>query len=170
MLYGRNDLRLKGILPPSSLFAIFIIGMAFFVQYYSSAFYTEGDKTEYLHVFPFNVKLYMPSFLIFGLGAITLLLNTLIYLFRRDFDKQIVRKIQAISGSKYSVIFFHLLISTIILLITNVIAFRSKWSIMLLATSTVFLSVFITLVWKNKVSDTTPIEWFIKRLSSSSKK
>jgi hypothetical protein len=170
MLYGRNDLRLKGILPPSSLFAIFTIGVAFFVQYYSAAFYTEGDKTEYLHIFPFNVRLYMPSFIIFGLGAATLLLNTLIYLFRRDLDKQIVRRIQGISGSKYSVVFFHLIFSVIILSITNVIAFRSKWSILFLATGIVSLSIFLTLLWKNKISDTTPIEWFIKRLSSSSKK
>jgi predicted acyltransferase len=170
MLYGRNDLRLKGILPPSSLFSIFIIGVAFFVQYYSAAFYTEGDKTEYLHIFPFNVRLYMPSFIIFGLGATTLLLNTLIYVFRRDLDKQIVRRIQGISGSKYSVVFFHLIFSVIILSITNVIAFRSKWSILVLAMGTVSLSIFVTLLWKNKISDTTPVEWFIKRLSSSSKK
>lgn len=170
MLYGRNDLRMKGILPPSSLFALFTIGMAFIVQYYSSAFYTEGDKTEYLHIFPFNVKLYMPSFIIFGLGAITLILNVLIYVFRREMDKLIVRRIQGISGAKYSVVFFHLLISTIILSITNEIAFRSKWSILALSTATVALSIFITFIWKNKISDTTPIEWLIKRLSSSTKK
>jgi hypothetical protein len=93
MLYGRNDIRLKGLIPPSSLLAIGTILLAMFVQRYSNVFYTEGDKTEYLHVFPFNVKFYMPSFIIFCLGAITLVMNTFIYVFRRDLDRQVVKKI-----------------------------------------------------------------------------
>jgi NADH:ubiquinone oxidoreductase subunit 5 (subunit L)/multisubunit Na+/H+ antiporter MnhA subunit len=170
MLYGRNDLRLKGLFPPSSILAIGTIALSLFVQKYSHAFYTEGDKTEYLHIFPFNVKFYMPSFIIYCLGAITLLMNTLIYLFRRDLDRKLVKRIQSVSGAKYSVVFFHLLISVIIISITNEIAFRNKWIIFLLALGTVVSSVMITLTWKNKISDTTPIEWLIKRLSSSTKK
>jgi uncharacterized protein len=170
MLFGRNDLRLKGILPPSSILAFGTILLAFFVQKYSHAFYTEGDKTEYLHIFPFNVKLYMPAFLIFGLGAITLIMNFLIYVFRRDLDRSVVKRIQNLSGAKYSVVFFHLLISVILMSITNEIAFRNKWIIFLLASGTVFVSIFITLTWKSKISDTTPIEWLIKRLSNSTKK
>lgn len=170
MLYGRNDLRLKGLFPPSSILAIGIIILSLFVQKYSHAFYTEGDKTEYLHIFPFNVKFYMPSFIIYCLGAITLLMNTLIYVFRRDLDRKLVKRIQSVSGAKYSVVFFHLLISVIIMSITNEIAFRNKWIIFLLALGTVVSSLVITLTWKNKISDTTPIEWLIKRLSSSTKK
>lgn len=170
MLYGRNDLRLKGILPPSSILAMITIILALIVQKYSHAFYTEGDKTEYLHIFPFNVKLYMPSFLIFGLGAITLLMNSLIYIFRRDLDRNVVKRIQSVSGAKYTVVFFHALISVILMSITNEIAFRNKWIIFLLATGAVFSSIFITLSWKSKISDTTPIEWLIKRLSNSTKK
>jgi hypothetical protein len=170
MLYGRNDLRLKGIFPPASILAIGAILLSIFVQKYSHAFYTEGDKTEYLHFFPFNVKFYMPSFIIFCLGAITLLMNTLIYVFRRDLDRQVVKKIQSISGSKYSIIFFHLLFSVIVISITNEITFRNKWAIFLLALGSVGISLAITLVWKNKISETAPIEWLIKRLSSSTKK
>ncbi len=170
MLYGRNDLRLKGMFPPASILAIGTILLSIFVQKNSHGWFAEGDKTEYLHVFPFNVKFYMPSFIIFCLGAITLLMNTLIYVFRRDLDRQVVKKIQSISGSKYSIIFFHLLFSVIVISITNEITFRNKWVIFLLAAGSVGISLAITLVWKNKISETAPIEWLIKRLSSSSKK
>ena len=170
LIYGRSDLRPRGIMPPSSLVAILFMLAAVGLEGYSTKVYGVKDKEDILSLVGLNIKFYLPAFLVFATALCFLVMNVVNYLFRSSLSKSRLALIHSVSGSKYSIYFFVMFFGSIIASITNTIIFRDKWVIFFFALALISFSLYISYIWRKRISQTTPIEWMIKKVSSSTKK
>ncbi len=170
MLFGRGSHRPRGYFPPINLAMVVGIGLAFLVEDYCSNIYTLKNELNILQIPILGAKFFLPSFLIFSLCLITLLLNILLHLFRDEQSRTMVKALHSFASSKYSLFFFHLFFSFLLISISTGIMFRDRVIITVTTLVIMFLSFILVRVWKNKLSNTTPIEWLIKRISGSTKK
>lgn len=170
MLYGRSEMRPRGLFPPSSIICVVLIGLSFFVEDYCKTLYGLRDSVDTISVFPFNLKFYLPAYLIYALACCVLLLNIILYVFRKDIPKNFEKFIQSFSSSKYSIYFFTSLIGFILLNASNAVAYRDKFVILITALIVMILAVFLTMQWKKRLTPNAPVEWLIKRISGSAKK
>lgn len=170
LIYGRTDFRPRGWLPPSSLISIIVILASIAIEKYATSIYGAKDRDVLLNAWGFNLKFYLPAFLIYGIALCYLLMNTLIYIFRGYIAGAFSNFINNISASKYSIYFFAMFFGIITKSSTNDIIFRERWAILLFAVGVVLLSIWLSFFWKRKVSKKTPIEWMIKKMSSSATK
>jgi hypothetical protein len=170
LLYGRAEIRPRGILPPSSILAILMIVASFFINRFAKKIDTDITVLQRSDLFFLNIRLLFPAFIIYAIGVSLLALNTSIYLFRKVENKRFLRTVQTISSQKYSVIFWHTVIGTITLLATNVQFFSKKIALLIYVALAMTLTLYLTFFWRKHVSEQGPIEWLIKRTSGSSKK
>lgn len=170
MLFGRSSLRPRGWIPPASIAVCFGMLIAYFVEKYCIGLYGVKDVMNKLNFPLFGIKFYLPAFYIFAVCGIILLMNVLLYAFRKEMNRKLTKLLQSFSSSKYSIFFFLYFFGWIILNISNTIAFHNNKVIIIVAIFVIILSLSLTHFWKNKLSSTAPIEWIIKRLSGSAKK
>lgn len=170
LIYGRSDFRPRGVFPPSSLVAFIAILASIGLEGFCKSIYGAKDEEELLHAFAFNLKFYLPSFLIFGLAACYLVMNTLIYMFRSTSSTSFSNFINNVAASKYSIYFFAMFAGTIVISVTNSVVFRDRYIVLFFSLALVLFSIWISFFWKRKVSKKTPIEWMIKKMSSSMNK
>jgi uncharacterized membrane protein len=170
LLYGRAEIRPRGILPPSSILAILMIVASYFINRFAKKIDTDITVLQRSDLFFLNIRLLFPAFIIYAIGVSLLALNTSIYLFRKVENKRFLRTVQTISSQKYSVIFWHTVIGTITLLATNVQFFSKKIALLIYVALAMTLTLYLTFFWRKHVSEQGPIEWLIKRTSGSSKK
>jgi hypothetical protein len=170
LLYGRSEIRPRGILPPSSILAVMMIVASFFINRFAKKIDTDITLLQRSDLFFLNIRLLFPAFVVFAIGVSILTLNTSIYAFRSIQNKRFLRTVQTISSQKYSVILWHMIVGTITLLATNVQFFSKKIALLMYVVMAISLTLYLTFFWKKHVSEQGPIEWLIKRTSGSSKK
>jgi uncharacterized protein len=172
MVYGRGDVRPKGMVPPTSFFGIGFMVLAVFVNQYCKGIYSHDFQPNALQFFPFSIKMYLPAFVLFMFGFLTLFVNTVIYFLRNGlpFVPQYTKLIQGIAGAKYSIFGVQLIIGIIITSTFNLVNFMDKSVIIPLSLASVFSSIFIIFLWKKKINETGPMELLIKRVSGSARK
>ncbi len=169
LLHGRIDLRPKGWLPPSSFIGVALMAVSVIIQYYAKRIDYEGLLLVRSDFFLLNIHLLYPAFCCFALGFCILATNGFIYFFRKFSYQKILRIVQTISGMKYSVIFFHMVIGIITLVASNRPFFQKKIVLILYLVGATFATFYITILWRKKVSDKGPMEWLIKKISGSTK-
>lgn len=169
LLHGRTDVKPKGWLPPSSLIGIALIASSFILQYYSRKFEMITDDVLKSDIFILNIHLMMPAFVAFALGSCIVLVNAFIYFFRKVENARVVKFVQTMSSQKYSVLFFHMLIGIITLLSSNRPFFQKKLVLGIYLVLATFLTIYLTVQWRKRVSEKGPMEWLIKRISGSAK-
>jgi hypothetical protein len=172
MVYGRGDVRPKGMVPPTSFFGIGFMILALFVNQYCKGIYSHDFQGSSLQLFPFSIKMYLPAFVLFMFGLLTVFVNTIIYVMRNGmplFPKQ-TKLVQGIAGAKYSIFGVQLIIGLIITSTFNLVNFMDKAVIIPVAFASVFCSVFLIYLWKKKINETGPMELLIKRVSGSARK
>jgi hypothetical protein len=170
LLFGREDVRPRGILPPSSLFALILIMVSWPLNKYASLY--DSDFNIYARIEPFflNSKLNIVAFVFLSVGCSVVIMNVVNYLFRRGSKKWFDDFIQDLVSVKYSVIFLHTLIGAVVLKITNTVIFSDfgvKLSFVILIVPLIYTLLYY---WKQKVNKVGPIELLIKRFSDSNKK
>ncbi len=170
MLYGRSEMRPRGLYPISSIVCVVAMALAFFVEEYCKTLYGMRDSVDTISVFPFSFKFYLPAFLIFSIASCILFLNVLLYVFRKDIPLKFEQFVQSFSSSKYSIYFFASFLGFIILNSSNTVAFRDKFVIFFTAITVIVLSIVLTAQWKKRLTQNAPVEWLIKRISGSAKK
>ncbi len=170
LLFGRAEIRPRGILPPVSILAILMIFASFFVNRFAKKLDTDITVLQRSDIFFLNIRLLFPAFIVYSIGMSMLVLNTCIYVFRKIENKRFLKIIQTISSQKYSVLFWHTVIGSITLLATNVQFFSKKIALLIYVVLAVSLTLYLTFFWRKHVSEQGPIEWMIKRTSGSSKK
>lgn len=170
MLFGRSSLRPRGYFPPMNIAMVLGLGIAFIVEKYCSQIYGVKDAFNIVNLPLIGTKFYLPAQFIFALCLIILLMNLVLHAFRGEQPRNRVKFLQNFSSSKYSVLFFHLFFTFLIISISTGVMFQERT--MLIGTSIVviILSLVLVNVWKNKLSSNAPIEWIIKRISGSTKK
>lgn len=170
LLFGRTEIRPRGILPPSSLLGIALIILSFVVNRYSKKLDNDVVLIQRFDFFLLNIRLLFPAFCVFGIGVSIVLTNTLMYVFRKLENRKLLKSIQTISSMKYSLFFFHTLIGLITMSATNLQFFTRKIVLISYVILATFLTFYLIFVWRKRVSEQGPMEWLIKRISGSAKK
>jgi hypothetical protein len=167
LLHGRSDIRPKGILPPSSILGLLLMGGSAIAQYYAKMMNPIDDTTSDL--FLLNYHLLYPAFCLFALGFCIVSINLFIYVFRKFSNIKLTKFVQTVSANKYSVLFFHMVIGIITLIASNRPFFQKKYILIIYVVCATFLTFYLTVLWRKRVSEKGPMEWLIKRISGSSK-
>jgi hypothetical protein len=170
MLFGRSSLHPRGYMPPISLAMVVGIGVSFLVEKFCVEIYGVRDQLNELSIPFIGSKLYLPAQLIFALCGCVLIVNLLLHAFRGDQPRVRVKALQDFSSSKYSVFFFHLFFSFLLLTISTGVFFSKKSVLLISCLILIAASLFVVNVWKRKLSSNAPVEWIIKRISGSTKK
>ncbi|MBX7052479.1 MAG: hypothetical protein K1X54_10635 [Flavobacteriales bacterium] len=170
LLFGRTEIRPRGILPPSSLLGIGLILLSFVVNRYSKKLDNDVVLIQRFDFFLLNIRLLFPAFCVYGIGISIVLTNTLMYVFRKLENRNWLKFIQTISSMKYSLFFFHTVIGLITLSATNLQFFSRKIVLLAYVVLASFLSFYLIFTWRKRVSEQGPMEWLIKRISGSAKK
>lgn len=170
IMYGRGEMRMRGILPPGSIVSILMMAAGFVVQRYAMQIANPEEMNVAPQPFPLNVKLMLPAFIIFTLGALHLFMNTSIYIFRKGMPDPYKSIVQLIAGAKYSIYLFQLIIGFIVLSIFNLIIFQDRAVLGVFNAVVIIFCVWFVRLWKSKLDETPPMERIIKRISGSAKK
>ena len=170
LIFGRTDVRPKGVLPPSSALGIALIVASFLVNRYAKILDTDSLLLRRSDLFFMNVRLLFPAFCIYGIGVSIVMLNTFIFLFRKLSAPKALKFIQTISSMKYSVVLFYTLIGAITLSATNVEFFSKRFALILYVVLASTLTFYLPFLWRKKVTEQGPMEYIIKRISGSAKK
>lgn len=170
LLFGREDVRPRGFFPPSSIFAMVLMFIAWPLNRYASLY--DSDFNIYARIEPFflNSKLNIGAFVFLAVGLAVVLMNIINYVFRRGTIKWLDNFIQDIVSVKYSVIFLHTLIGAIVLRITNSVMFADFGVKLIFVIAIIPLIYTLLYYWKLKVNKVGPIELLIKKFSDSNNK
>lgn len=170
LLFGRTEVRPKGILPPSSIVGLGLIIGSYFVNIMIKKIDNSIESLQRSDIFLLNIRLLFPSFIIFASGVAIVMVNAVMFLFRRLENKLMLKFIQTISSTKYSVFFFHTVVGLLTMSAANLQFFTRKTILFVYVVLATSLTMYLTFLWKKRVSDQGPMEWVIKRISGSAKK
>lgn len=170
MLHGRGKLHVGGILPPSTLIALVLIFLSFYINDFLDTVY--GSERTNLSGFTSFVtkKFYLPAFYIFTYSSIVILLNLLMFAFQGVVLQGKLRNIQYLVAAKYSILLFHILSIALVIALFSKVIFYKTWLLLVTTLIVLIASLAFTLFWRKRVSENTPVEWLIKRISGSTKK
>jgi hypothetical protein len=170
LLFGRTEVKPRGILPPSSFVGIAMIIACYFINNFSKKLDNDLAQLQRSDFFLLNIRLLFPAFIIYAIGVCIVFINAVMYLFRRFENRILLRVIQAMSSMKYSMFFFHTIIGLLTISATNLQVFSKKMVLLVYVILATSLTIYLTFMWKKRVSEQGPMEWLIKRISGSAKK
>ena len=170
LIFGRTDVRPKGMLPPSSAIGLALIIVSFLVNRYAKILDTDSLLLRRSDLLFMNIRLLFPAFCIYGIGVSVVMLNSCIFFFRKLSAPSALKFIQTISSMKYSVVLFYTLIGAITLSATNVEFFSKRFALILYVVLATTLTFYLPFLWRKKVTEQGPMEYIIKRISGSAKK
>lgn len=168
ILHGRGQVHVRGVLAPSNLIAVLWIIISFLVQYFCLSVYQNVDELMSGKIFPLHVKIFIPAFIVMGLGGCVLLTNTCIYVCQNFEKNKFVTWVQDVSSLKYSILLFHLVFGSIIVKGFNS-SILTRWGILAFTAIMVFFIVMLSKFWKRRINTLGPAEWLMKRLSGSTR-
>ncbi len=170
LIFGRSEIRPRGILPPSSLVGIVLIAFSFLINRYAKALDTDALLLRRSDLFFVNIRLLFPAFCLYGIGVSIFLLNLFIFMFRKLQSTILLKFFQTISSMKYSVILFYSLIGFITISATNVEFFSKRAILLVYVILATTLTFYLPFLWRKKLTEQGPMEYLIKRISGSAKK
>ena len=170
LLYGRTEIKPRGIFPPSSMLGLAFIVASYVVNVYAKGIDNDVGSVERSDIFILNMRLLFPSFIFYGIGICIIVANAFIFLFRQIPNGRLLKTVQAISAMKYSVLFIHLVIGSITLSSANLPFFSKRIILFIYVVIASFMTFYLTLLWRRRVNEQGPMEWLIKRISGSAKK
>lgn len=170
MLYGRGKLHIAGVLPPSTIISIAFIPIAFYLNDFLDTIYgAEQPITSGVSNIIYR-KFHLPAFYVFTYAVIISLMNTLLFALKGTVLTGKMRNVLYVVGSKYSVLLFHSLMITLVLVLFSKVIFYQTWLLITTTFLVLIATIAMTLIWRKRVSENTPVEWLIKRISGSTKK
>ena len=146
-----------------------IVG-SFFVNRYAKVLDTDALLLRRSDFYFMNVRLLFPSFCLYGIGLAIVFINTCIYFFRKLSNPKALRFFQTISSMKYSVVLFYTLIGAITIGASNVQFFSKRLALIIYVILASVLTFYLPFIWRKRVTEKGPMEYFIKRISGSAKK
>jgi hypothetical protein len=170
LIFGRSEIRPRGILPPSSVVGLALIALAFITNRYLKVLDTDALLLRRSDLFFMNIRLLFPAFCLYGIGLSIICLNAFIFLFRKLQTSSLLKFFQTISSMKYSVILFYTLIGFITISATNVEFFSKRALLIVYVLLATILTFYLPFLWRKKVTEQGPMEYLIKRISGSAKK
>jgi len=169
LIFGRGDVRPNGWFPPSSFAGAALVAISVAAEIYSQKLYAPSPSWNSVAIYPINIKYFLPSFVLLQSGVCILFLNAMNYIFRKSKNKALNDTSRKLVEAKYSIYFLMLLIGTIILNLFNLIIFKQSLILIILNSLICILCYYGLMLWKRNMTITTPIEWLIKRISSSTR-
>jgi hypothetical protein len=144
--------------------------VALIVNGYAKALDTDALFLRRSDLFFMNIRLLFPAFCLYGIGVSIVVLNACIFFFRKLSAAKLLRFIQTISSMKYSVVLFYTLIGALTISATNVEFFSKPIALILYVVLATVLTFYLPFLWRKKIAEQGPMEYFIKRISGSAKK
>jgi hypothetical protein len=170
LIFGRSEIRPRGVLPPSSLLGLALIASAFVIHKYAKVLDTDALVLRRSDLFFMNIRLLFPAFCLYGIGFSIVLLNLFIFTFRKLQSATLLKFFQTVSSMKYSVVLFYTLIGFITISATNVEFFSKRIILFFYVILSTALTFYLPFLWRKKVTEQGPMEFVIKRISGSAKK
>jgi drug/metabolite transporter (DMT)-like permease len=150
------------------MIAFILIFSGYFLQKLTADYYINREILPVEgNIFLLNYKMYLPGFILYATGICFLFINLCIYALNNVENKKYMNLLNAISGAKYSIYTWHLVLGIITRKIFTSESFSNKYLLLAYILMNMYFSVWAILQWKKKVTDLGPIEWIMKRLSSS---
>ena len=147
-----------------------MIIFSFFINRYAKVLDTDALLLRRSDLFFMNVRLLFPAFCIYGIGVTIVFVNACIFFFRKLSNPTALRFFQTISSMKYSVVLFYTLIGAITIGASNVQFFSKRLALIFYVILAASLTFYLPFVWRKRVTEKGPMEYFIKRISGSAKK
>ncbi len=170
LLYGRTEVRPKGILPPSSIVGIGLIIGSYFVNIMIKKIDNSIEGLLRSDLFFLNIRLLFPAFIFYSIGVSIVVVNAVMFIFRKVQNRKLLKFIQTISSMKYSIFFFHSVVGILTMQASNLQFFTQRLVLFVYVILATSLTIYLTFLWKKRVSEQGPMEWLIKRISGSAKK
>ena len=170
LIFGRSEIRPRGILPPSSIIGIMLIAFSFVINRFAKVLDTDVLLLRRSDLFFMNIRLLFPAFCLYGIGVSIVVLNLFIFTFKKVQSTTLLKFFQTISSMKYSVILFYTLIGFITISATSVAFFSKRGILVVYVILATTLTFYLPFLWRKKVTEQGPMEYFIKRISGSAKK
>lgn len=169
MVFGNGNIRPNGWFPPSSIVGTVLIVLSLFAEMFSKGLYTPSPTGDTLGFYPLNVKFFMPSFVLFETGLSIVLLNILNYTYRKNKNKKLQDLIRKIVESRFSILFAMMFGGSLIMALFNLIIFKKPIVLFILSVLIISACLYGIILWKRNFTAKTPVEWIVKRISSSTK-
>ena len=109
----------------------------------------------------------MPAFLLIGAASSVMFTNGCIYLLKRNENKRITDILNTLSGMKYSILMFHLLLGAVTLAVFKSAAFSNKIYLSAYILMLIAAICWLVFFWKRKINTLGPAEWLTKRITGS---
>ncbi|MBL7943530.1 MAG: hypothetical protein JNM00_12220 [Flavobacteriales bacterium] len=169
ILHGRGQVQLRGIFAPSNLLSVVWILISFAVQSFCLTIFQDKEELFVGNYFPLNEKIFMPAFVVLGIGTSGLLTNACIYYLRKLEKGNLMVWLQEMASLKWSMLTFQLILGSISVRAFNPV-FKTKWGIVAFMFGMLLLIVWLALFWKKRINALGPTEWLMKRISSNNRK
>jgi hypothetical protein len=169
MVFGNGNIRPNGWFPPSSIVGTVLIILSLFAEMFSKGLYTPSPTWNTLGSYPLNMKFFMPSFVLFEIGLSVILLNILNYTYRKNKNKRLQDLLRKIVESRFSILFAMMFGGSLIMALFNLIIFKKPIVLFILSVLIITACLYGIILWKRNFTAKTPVEWIVKRISSSTK-
>jgi len=169
MVFGNVNIRPNGWFPPSSAIGLALIILSMFVEMFARGTYTPSPTWNTLGTYPLNMKVFMPSFVLLETGICIMLVNMFNYVYRKNKNKKLQDTLRKLVESRHSAIFGMMFIGSVILGLFNLIIFKKPLVLFILTVVIVSGCLYSILFWKRRFTAKPPVEWIVKRISSSTK-
>lgn len=169
IIHGRGHVQVRGMLAPSNLLYVVWILLSLLVQSFCHGVFQDKEELFVGNYFPLNHKLFMPAFVVFGIGCCGLLSNACIYYLRKIEKGKFIQWIEETASLKWSMLTFQMILGAISISAFNPV-FKTKWGIAGFIVINVLLIVWFVRFWKRKINVLGPTEWLMKRISSNNQK
>jgi hypothetical protein len=170
LLFGRLKTSGLGILPPTSLVGVMMIIAALILDKYGKPFQEleyniHASESVYLQLRVF----YLP-FILYGIGLSIIVVNACQYFGKKFENRNMTKMVQSISAMKYSILFFQVILTSIIMGIANSPTFNNKLVLIVVAIFSSFIVFYLANLWRSKVNELGPVEFVVKRIAGSGRK
>ncbi|MFN8698097.1 MAG: hypothetical protein ACK500_14100 [Flavobacteriales bacterium] len=169
MVFGNGNIRPNGWFPPSSIVGTMLIVLSLFAEMYSKGLYTPSPTWNTIGTYPLNMKFFMPSFVLFETGLSIITLNLLNYAYRKNKNKKLQDLLRKIVESRFSILFAMMFGGSLIMALFNLIIFKKAFVLFVLSVIIITACLYGIILWKRNFTAKTPVEWIVKRISSSTK-
>ncbi|HEY8405145.1 MAG TPA: hypothetical protein VIK71_11095 [Flavobacteriales bacterium] len=170
VLFGRLKTSGLGIIPPTSIIGILLIIGALLMDVYLPKFQELTYKVNASENIYLQWRVSYLPFILYGIGLSMVVMNACQYFGKYIEHRGFKKMVQTFSAMKYSILFFQILLTSIILGIANKPTFNSLMLLMIVALVSTFLVFYLASMWRSKINELGPIEFVVKRIAGSGRK
>lgn len=170
VLFGRLKTSGLGILPPTSLVGFAMIVAAVVLDKYGKPFQELNYNVHASESIYLQLRVFYLPFILYGIGLSMIVINACQYFGRNNENRKLSKMVQSISAMKYSILFFQVILTSLIMGIANSPTFNNKLVLTMVAVFSSIIVFYVANIWRSKVNELGPVEFVVKRIARSGSK